>query len=274
MPIDKKSLEDSVLVALIVVGLAGCSYFYFQDGGKPLSAFFASFALSCVVYRFLGGIAQGTSFGMGFLKLGGSAAFILGCIWFLNTQVFVSRDSIILSMPQHTRWYPVRMDAGFPDTVIVLNATGSQDSFFISPRDIENLKNNEFEAVHEQGNKLWIKKANTLLGFATWTAQAKPRQIHEPDIFMLYPYGEPRQFRSARYPFTVSVEGGHFSVRRVDTGQPACDDCSEREVIRKKHIFFEVDGSQFICFVLQANHQLEPERWYSQYLIGRLVYRD
>ncbi len=274
MPVDKKALEDSVLVALIVVGLVGCSYFYFQDGGKPLSSFFASFALSCVVYRFLGGIAQGTSFGMGFLKLGGSAAFILGCIWFLNTQVFVPRDNILVSMPHQTRWYPVRMDTGSPDTVIVLNEAGVQDSFFISTRDFENLRNNEFKLVHQQGDRFQIKNGSYVLGFATWTAHTKPERIHEPDIFTLYPFGDPREFRSTKYPFTISVEGGHFNVRRKDTGDPACDDCSDREVVRKKHVFFEMDGRQYLCFVLQANHQVEPERWYSQYLVGRLVYKD
>ncbi|MBX2992989.1 MAG: hypothetical protein KF749_17700 [Bacteroidetes bacterium] len=274
MSVDKKNLEDFVLVVLIAVGLIGCSIFFFQDGGKPLSAFFAAFALSCIVYRFLGGIAQETSFRMGFLKLGGSAAFIIASIWFLNTQVFVLQESIVVSMPERTRWYPVRMDNGNPDTVTIMSSTGVRDSFRISPGDYETLRNNEYTLEPERGSRFLIKKGSTVLGFADTVLSNKPTRIHEADIVMLYPYGNPREFSTSKYPFKVVVEGGSFHIRTAATNEPACDDCTDREVVKKKHVFFEMNGNQYVCFVLQANHQIEQKEWYSQYLIGRLDFKN
>jgi hypothetical protein len=274
MSMDKKNLEDLVLVILIAIGLLGCSFFFFRDDGKPLSAFFAAFALSCIVYRFLGGIAQETSFQTGFLKLGGSAAFIIGAIWFLNTQVFVPRASILLSMPQQTRWYPVRMDTGSPDTVTILSETGVKDSFHVTERDVETLRNNEYTLDPDKGTRLYIKKGNIVLGFANATLSNTPKQIHEPDIFTLYPNAEPREFATNKYPFKVVVDGGSFHIRRVSDNAPACEDCTDREVVKKKHLFFEINGNQYLCFVLQANHLVEQKEWYSQYLVGRVDFKD
>lgn len=274
MSVDKKNLEDTVLVILIAIGLVGCSFFFFKDDGKPLSAFFAAFALSCIVYRFLGGIAQDTSFGMGFLKLGGSAAFIIGSIWFLNAQVFVADKDTVLSMPDGTRWYPVRMDTGNPDTVTIIKNSSVQ-KFHITERDFETLKNNEYILQPESGNRFQIKKNDITLGFATTSVKNELRQIYEPDIFTLYPYRVDSVFlERSKYPFRIVVRDGHFSILRNDNNKPACDECASREPVKKKHVFFEIDQQYYLCFVLQANHQIEQERWYSQYLVGRVDFKD
>lgn len=274
MSVNKKNLEDIVLVVLIAVGLIGCSLFFFTDGGKPLSAFFASFALSCIVYRFLGGIAQDTSFRMGFFKLGGSAAFMFASIWFLNTQVFVPQDTV-LSMPKGTRWYPVRMDNGNPDTVRIRSNTGSVTSYHITENDYETLKTNEYTIERDKRNRFQIKKADIIIGFATTTLSNKLKRIHEPDIFTLHPYGDDSVFSVSKYPFKIAVETGYFHIYlRNKDNQPACEDCTNLEPVKKKHIFFEIDDRYYLCFVLQANHKIEQEHWYSQYLVGRLDFVD
>lgn len=88
-----KKLEDRVLIALIVTGIAGGIVFYFIDGAKFLSAVFLSIALSAIVYKYLGGITE-TNFKIGLFKVTGSAAFMIGCIWFLNTQILAAGPQV------------------------------------------------------------------------------------------------------------------------------------------------------------------------------------
>lgn len=89
----QKKLEDRVLIALIVTGIAGGIAFYFIDDAKFLSAVFLSIALSGIVYKYLGGITE-TNFKIGLFKVTGSAAFMIGCIWFLNTQILAASPKV------------------------------------------------------------------------------------------------------------------------------------------------------------------------------------
>ena len=165
------------------------------------------------------------------------------------------------------------MDKGNPDTVIIRSSGGVQDSFQITEDDHETLRNNEYTLVPEKGSRFHIKKGGLIVGFVDTVFSSKLSQIHEPDIFTLYPYGNPKEFKTNKYPFRVIVEGGSFHIRAVNTNEPACGDCTDREVIKKKHIIFELNGNTYLCFVLQANHQIEQKDWYSQYLVGRIDFK-
>lgn len=51
-----------------------------------ITATFLAIALAALTYRFLGGVT-GTQFSVGLLKLGGSAAFVVGLIWFVGDRL-------------------------------------------------------------------------------------------------------------------------------------------------------------------------------------------
>lgn len=91
-----KMLEDSVLIAAIVLGLIIALYLSYAlvvlDNHYPptLIATFLAVGVAALIYRFMGGLI-GTEFKLGLLTLGGSAAFFVGIIWFVGDRL---RDEI------------------------------------------------------------------------------------------------------------------------------------------------------------------------------------
>lgn len=93
-----KWLDDVVICLAVGLGLLIALFLSWQlvvedaDFPPTLISAFLGIAIAALTYRFLGGAAD-TQFSMGVLKLGGSAALLLGTTWFVGDRL---RDEIRL----------------------------------------------------------------------------------------------------------------------------------------------------------------------------------
>lgn len=91
-----KLLEDIVLSIAVALGLLIALYLSYAlavrgDQYPPtLIAAFLAIGTAALIYRFMGGLG-GTEFTAGLLRLGGSAAFFAGMIWFVGDRL---RDEV------------------------------------------------------------------------------------------------------------------------------------------------------------------------------------
>lgn len=87
-----KLTEDLVITIAVAAGLAVAlaltiaAKVWEVDFPPTIVATFLSVALAALTYRFLGGVG-GAEFSIGLLKLGGSAAFVVGLIWFIGDRL-------------------------------------------------------------------------------------------------------------------------------------------------------------------------------------------
>jgi hypothetical protein len=80
-------------IILIGVGII-CGSIFFIVEMKDLSLIFFSIALASILYQFLGGIGDTNSFNLGAIKFGGSAAILLGFMWFLKSSTLFNDINI------------------------------------------------------------------------------------------------------------------------------------------------------------------------------------
>lgn len=114
--------EDAVIIAIIALGLIGPLLIYLFAVAVPplLVAVFLGLAVSAVVYRFLGGIGKDTSFTIGALRLGGTMAALLGCVWFFDGQIErQTRGLDVLFDPHPSEWFALETAAAAPVEVEV-----------------------------------------------------------------------------------------------------------------------------------------------------------
>jgi len=99
-----KLIDDIVICVTVVLCLGIALFLAVQlvDGGSEypptLISTFLGISIAALTYRFLGGTG-GTEFSVGLLKLGGSAALLLGTAWFVGDRL---RDEIRLYSSMNT----------------------------------------------------------------------------------------------------------------------------------------------------------------------------
>ncbi|RAP33490.1 hypothetical protein DID80_08030, partial [Candidatus Marinamargulisbacteria bacterium SCGC AAA071-K20] len=79
-------MENKVILTAIVVGFFGSAVLHNMAMPPIVVAVFLSTGISSLVYRFLGGL-QVNSFNLGAVKLSGSVAALIACVWFINAQL-------------------------------------------------------------------------------------------------------------------------------------------------------------------------------------------
>jgi hypothetical protein len=84
MPQKQLSGEDFVVVLFSLLGLLGSAALYSLRFPSIMISIFLSAGITAVVYRFLGG-TQGATFVVGALKLGGTAAVLIGVAWWIDS---------------------------------------------------------------------------------------------------------------------------------------------------------------------------------------------
>lgn len=91
-----KLTEDLVITIAVAVGLIVAlaltiaSVAWKLEFPPTITSTFLAIALAALTYRFLGGVG-GAEFSVGLLKLGGSAAFVVGLIWFVGDRLRVEQ---------------------------------------------------------------------------------------------------------------------------------------------------------------------------------------
>lgn len=80
----KLSANDVVVIVFACIGLGGGVLLALYTNAPPIiTSFLFSTGITALIYRFLGGI-QGTSYAVGALKLGGTAACLVGIALLIN----------------------------------------------------------------------------------------------------------------------------------------------------------------------------------------------
>lgn len=283
---DKKN-EDRMLVVFILIGLVGGALLYFLKNGQPLSAIFMTFALSSILYRFLGGIGQSTKFSVGAFRLGGSAAFMIGCIFFINEYIFLKPavDSVILSIPKD-RWIPVKYPTGEFEVVKILAPNGDTIIYGIENSEIEALRKREF-CITKEGNNYYIcsNVDSTVIGHLKFEDLFKVIEndiklvVNDFRVFKLYPNptngpnDKEKKYKSTTdlaavnntFPLIVEVDKTNMNIKTKG------DSLLTSDVPRsEKFYLINVDQNYFVVCVLHANFETAESKWYSEFLIGKL----
>lgn len=106
--------EDSVVVALVILGILGGLTAKHMNFEPILVAVLLGFGVAAAIYRFLGGV-EGASIATGSLRLGGTAAVFLAIAWFVN-------DNLVVQMgiqPNPATWLALDHQKGIPVPVSV-----------------------------------------------------------------------------------------------------------------------------------------------------------
>ncbi len=282
-----KKYEDRMLVVFILVGLVGGSLFYFLKDGQPLSSIFMTFALSSILYRFLGGIGQGTKFSVGAFRLGGSAAFMIGCIFFINEYIFPKPEinTIVLSTPQD-RWVPVKYPTGEYVNVKVLTPSGDTIIHGISSVEMDALKKREY-CITKEGENFYIcsNADSTVIGHLKFedVFKAIENDIHitvqDFRVFKLYPnpINDPKDQEkkykttdsldavSQTFPIVIEVDKTNMNIKTKD------DSLLTSDVPRSEKFYLvDIENEYFIVTILHANLETSESKWYSEFLVGKV----
>ena len=127
--------KDTVLLIIILIGFLGSSFLYFLSFPPIIISVFLGTGVSAVVYRYLGGL-EDSSFKFGQIKLSGSLAALIACVWFFNIHL-IEQTSIGTSFSPHVKtWFAFDSAKGLP---IHISFKGSK---FIIPKPRKDILNN------------------------------------------------------------------------------------------------------------------------------------
>jgi hypothetical protein len=130
------SLQDGVILGLLLLGFIGTLFFLFVRCSLPpiVTAVLLAAAIAALVYRFLGGIASTTSFAFGLFKISGTLAALIGCAYFINQtleqQTRYSLDRLF--EPEAHRWFAVEKKpadlskSGFAESALCLSPAAEE----------------------------------------------------------------------------------------------------------------------------------------------------
>lgn len=104
----KNKIEIIANSALAVSGIT-LGILLYNAADTRISCVMFSIALACILYQFLGGIDKETSFQLGVIKFGGTAAILAGFMLLLTTQIMPSKKSYI---DAEENWLPIAISDG------------------------------------------------------------------------------------------------------------------------------------------------------------------
>lgn len=281
-----KKYEDRMLVVFILIGLVGGIIFYFLKDGQPLSAIFMTFALSSILYRFLGGIGKGTKFSVGAFRLGGSAAFMVGFIFFINEYIFEKPEqhSILLKAPED-RWIPIKYATGEYAEISVLSPTGDTIIYHINDTEKEFFRKREYFISKEKENfYLYSMVDSSVIGHLKFE---NIFQVIENDlsiivkdfrVFKLYSNPVNNKNEEKKYKSTVELDAVNntfpFSIELNQTTmniKTKTDSLLTSDIPRaEKFYLINVDKTYFVITILHANFETTRSDWYSEFLLGKI----
>jgi hypothetical protein len=120
-----KSAEFMVAVSMMLFALIGSAVLYYLKFPRIMAAIYLSAGATLMVYHLLGGIPQKTQFRLGVLRLGGSAAVLVGVAWWISSLPdldpqlrfhVVSNDSIVGTW--NWKWVDERDGMGYDGTLV------------------------------------------------------------------------------------------------------------------------------------------------------------
>lgn len=265
--------EDIVIVSVIALGFLGSSMTYaFKVDIPPIViAVLLGSAVSALVYRFLGGIPVDTTFTVGALKLGGTMAALVGCAYFINTQLEKQTLNLDkLFVPHFNEWFAMQKQVPVPIEVKVrgraipkpgtvfrnapLGLERDGADFVVSPKD------DAFPLGRLTGQEL--QRAGL---FNSLAPKLEP--------FLVTPRLPPD---SANYdmdpiPFQLSTKryGGDFSRFVLVDGQGK--EVHRGSIYRKQTEIVRIGEKRYLIAVVEVDHEpAEGRRPYAKFAMGEI----
>jgi len=274
------SLQDGVILGLLLLGFIGTLFFYLFDVPLPpiVTAVLLAAAIAALVYRFLGGIAPTTSFAFGLFKISGTLAALIGCAYFINQaleqQTRYSLDRLF--EPEAHRWFAVEKNTGRPLEIRV-RGIGT-----LPLPAAEELADIRLTAEPQQEGWIIRAKKEAALPLGILTEQELERigaslnlapQLQHFLVTDRLPPGtvnyslEPLPFKLQVHEF--SRDYSHYSLIDGDG-----EICHSGSIYRKQTEITRIAGKTYLIAVVEVNHQLVDNYPYVKFAIGEIVVRN
>jgi hypothetical protein len=272
----KKALatEDIVIIAVIALGFLGSALFFIFNLTIPpiVVAILLGAAVSALVYRFLGGIGSDTTFAIGALKLSGTMAALIGCAYFINTELETQtrHDMDRLFRPHVDRWYAVDKNDGNPITVSVTGA-GEID---IPPSPVR--ERIPLTLLEDNNRFLVSTRAENVLGSISSQELARiglsfslgPQLQH----FVVTDRLPPGTVNYNLDPLPFKLETGSFSREYSHFRLTGSDATAlyEGSIYRKQTQIIRLDTRYYLIAVVEVNHLPQDGHPYAKFAIGEI----
>jgi len=269
--------EDIVIVIMGVFGFLGGALLYSWHMPPIIVSVFISTGIAAMVFRFLGGL-QGAGFNIGTLKLSGSIAALLGCIWFINgelsRQVGLSLNDMFQPLP--SEWVAIDKREGVPIALDVLPA-GEQIDL---PDDLTFLKNNQLQIASLERGRIEVSpegENHFPLGFLYAADLESHAFFNHLDLGKLIitsrlEAGGAEKVRlgnNGLYLKTNDYKQEHSYYSILDK---QCNSLvAERGIEGKGAEILNISGKRFLIGVVEVNHLSETP--YAKFIFGELEQR-
>ncbi|MFQ5633373.1 MAG: hypothetical protein ACE5I1_31795, partial [bacterium] len=206
----KQSFEDVVITATIIIGLVGgVILILFTNVVPVVVAIFFALALTAFTYRFLGGIDEQTSFTIGALKLTGTAAVLIGSIWFIDYRFVEETKHEILILPDNFAPGEVYLfdETGKPVRRTAFKLDGDDTTDVTFPKlPPDKFKEQAARKLQVENERMYIKTGNdsTYLGFINENRDSVTHKIlpseHALALGMYYSQAKDSQTKERNNP--------------------------------------------------------------------------
>ncbi len=278
---NKKKTELIANIFLILTGLTS-GVVFFLSGNKDLSLIMFSIALACILYQFLGGIGDANSFQLGAIKFGGTAAIMIGFMFFLKKVIFVPTSA---SASQEikisdTGWIPVSIETGKIKPVTISN--GNAKMHFPEDENYLNSRKNHEYVLFDKDDQFAIGLKNSPGDTAGSISAGNIRSgrlfnsIHIDEdekrlqVFTLYPEKDTQnasdKLSQIALPFNIEVfNTSRFSIK---------PHFNNLEVVPRTSYIIPVSTREsYVVFLEQANSSDSiPANRYSKWLVKKVLH--
>lgn len=268
--------EDVVIIVVCAIGFIGSVIIYALKMPPIIVSVFLATGVASLVYRFLGGI-YGVSFVMGALKLTGTAAFLIGSAWFINSYLAKQtiNDGNGFFSPHGDSWFAVGKGDGIPVQVRIKgrNVTIDKPPFDILLHNQLNIRqqDNKFVIVSEKEPQFMFGNVHTEDFQAVNFYNSIGRKI---DNFIVTHRLPPHSsdIDLDPIPLTLSTRdyGGEYS--RYILSDEEENVVYVGAIYRRQAEIVKLQDTYYLIAVTEVNHNpQEGEELYAKFAVGKIV---
>ncbi|MCR9287831.1 MAG: hypothetical protein NXI23_10635 [Bacteroidetes bacterium] len=269
--------EDFVIIAVMAFGFFGGLIAQKMDYQPIIVSILFGTGIASLVYRFLGGIQDSTSFNLGPVKIVGALAALIGTAWVIDFKLEKQVQPIeqLSIMPPINEWFGMKKD-GSPVAVSVNEAT-------IDP-PTQGLEENRLSLKYEDDQiKVFDRdNADFLFGYFGMSEfknfdkgalfNAFPNKVSDFTVTKeLSPEDAPLDLSRDNIPFKINVtsfENNKSYFKLLSS--------SDNSVLYTGNIttrgaeIVEINGRFYFISIFSVNHQGKEKKHYAKFLVGEL----
>jgi hypothetical protein len=269
--------EDIVIIVVMAFGFLGGLIAQKMDYQPIIVSILFGTGIASLVYRFLGGIQDSTSFNLGPIKIVGALAALISTAWVIDMKLAeqVRPINTLSIVPPITEWFGMKKD-GTPvqisvnDEKIAPPTTGFPENRLSIKYDDGGIK------VFDQDND------NFLLGYFD---ERELKNFEEGPLFNgfpskisdfnvtkeLAPGDAPLSLRRDNIPLKIKVisfenNKSYFELLSVDDNSVLY----EGNITTRGAEVVEIDGVFYFVSIFSVNHQGKEKKHYAKFLVAKL----